>query len=91
MNSWKYWLQVASKYYGISSKELLKAGRSNLRAKSTFYWLLFKDGIDLYKTSVAIGKRRNTIAQFINTSVTKEPNRYRDKSAEEYLLSKSKN
>jgi len=88
--NWRYWLREVAKYYNITQKEVLLPSKVNSRAKSTFYWILFKEAIDLYTTSVQIGKDRTTIVKFIKNSGVKEFNKYRDKSAEDYLIHKSK-
>ena len=87
---WRYWLKQTAKYYKITQKEVYN-GDTSSRAKSTFYWLIFKAGIDLYKVSVSIGKGKSTIATYINNNVKRETDRFRDKSAEEYIINQSKN
>jgi hypothetical protein len=88
--SWRYWLREVAKYYKVTQKEVLLPSKINIRAKSTLYWILFKEGIDLYTASVQMGKNRTTIIKFIKNSGVKEFNKYRDKSAEDYLIYKSR-
>lgn len=87
MRDWKYWLRAVANYYKISQKDLL-SGKS--RAKSTFYWIIFREGLDLVQTSIALGKSKTTVVKYISSTAGKENNRYRDKSAEDYLLNKAK-
>ena len=84
-SNYKYWLKLTASYYSISQKSIINGrtnGKGNVwKAKQTFYNLLLKSNIDVYKTSKELGKNPKTIMKMLKTGSKK----YRDKVAEIYL------
>jgi hypothetical protein len=89
MKDWNYWLSKTAKFYG-TPRDTILSQRGKTREKSTFYWLVFKAGLDLEKTSISIGKDRTTIVKYISRNAKNENDKFRDKSAEDYIINKSK-
>jgi len=62
--SHRQWLDAVCYYYEVTEEQVLKASKHTLyagHAKNAFYWLCFKDKIDLYRLSEYLGKHRTTI------------------------------
>ena len=58
------WLEATAHYFDISPDEIINGkNRSHIvsRARKSFYYLCFRDGIDLYRLSQQLGKHRTTI------------------------------
>lgn len=61
-----YWEQIldASMYWKVSTDEILNTRIHKdhvVKARQTFYWLCFKQGLDIYRLSVNLGRHRSTI------------------------------
>lgn len=90
--NYRFWLKLTASYYHIPQK-LIKGGRDmggkndkNInvwKAKQTFYHLLLKNSIDIYKVSKQLGKATPNIMNMIKRGSKK----HRDREAEEYLFS----
>jgi len=65
VSRYKIWLRAVCKEYNLTQKELMdpKPGPYSIVncARHTFYWLCFRDRIDLYRLSEHLGKHRTTV------------------------------
>lgn len=58
--NYKKWLTATAQYYGVTEESILRRGGKN-PARKTFYYLCYKDGINLYRLSEALGKERTSV------------------------------
>lgn len=71
VTNYKKWLRLVSLHYDIPEEILISKGKKNRYvqiAKQTFYYLCFKDGIDLYHLSTRLGHHRTTALSNIKNS-----------------------
>lgn len=82
LSTYKFWLKKVSEYYGIPESKIIGRSQSDIvcTARRTFYYLCFKDHIDLYELSQALGKNRTTIMSTLSRA-----EHYRDKNAERII------
>ena len=81
MDNYKKWLTATAQYYGIPENKIIGKGKGNASissARSTFYYLCFRDGINLYRLSEMLGKDRSGVikscynTKYRNVEVEKE-------------------
>jgi hypothetical protein len=84
LDRYEYWLSRTSMYFGVEENEITKRGGSTkffiAEARQTFYWLCWRDKIDLYRLSEHLGKHRTTVVTTMNKSFKR-----RNKEAEENI------
>ena len=64
MNYYKKWLEASALYFGVKEEDILRKGsRTPLinKARKTFYYLCFRDGINLYQLGLDLGRHRTSI------------------------------
>lgn len=69
-SSYKIWLKEAAKHYEVNQAEITGGCRKPdvVIARQTFYWLCWRDGINLAKLSTHLGKDRTTVSAIMNQS-----------------------
>lgn len=72
----KIWLKAVCDYFDVTEDEIITSRKHGYvgEARSIFYWLCFKDKIDLYRLSETLGKERTSILSSVkkNPSLDKE-------------------
>lgn len=68
VSGYKTWLKEVAKYYEVSEIEITSSCRKPevVIARQTFYWLCWKDGINLPELSRRLGKDRSTVGATMN-------------------------
>ncbi len=64
VSRYKIWLREVSREFDVPQKTILSSKSYTayvVCARKTFYWLCFKDKIDLYRLSERLGKDRTTV------------------------------
>lgn len=81
MNDYKKWLEATAQYYGVTEEGILQRGKKNdllCRARKTFYYLCFKDGLDLYRLSEALGRPRTNVIKNMHYTNNRDVQAERD-------------
>lgn len=62
------WLQEVSEHYDIEKSVIISRCHkpNSVTARQTFYWLCWRDKINLYALSLHIGKSRTTVISTMN-------------------------
>lgn len=79
----KLWLRRTARFFEVPQGRIVKGSYKDIptcKARQTFYWLCFRDRIDLYQLSKALGKDRTSIICSLKRSQN------RDKWSEEEIL-----
>lgn len=64
----KLWLTEVANHYGVSEENIINGDKemNSIVARQTFYWLCWRDKINVARLSEHIGKHRTTIACTMN-------------------------
>lgn len=62
VNNYKFWLEEVCREYSVEKEAIIdkrSPSRYDSMARKVFYALCCRDGIDLYKLSITLGKHRS--------------------------------
>lgn len=70
LSRYKIWLKEAAKHYEVSESAIVSGSRipDVVIARQTFYWLCWRDSINLPSLSRHLGKDRSTVGATMNQS-----------------------
>ena len=82
---YKIWLEESAKYFKVKEDDIINGftKKEIIKARHTFYWLCWKDNINLPDLSRLLGKHRSTIAATMNNAY-----QHRDNNAENKIYEK---
>lgn len=85
-NIYGKWLNKTAEFYEVEPRDIISASRipQVCIARQTFYWLCSRDGINLSRLSVALGKNRTTVVSNMNKS-----SHLRDVTAEKIIYNEA--
>ncbi len=85
LEKYKVWLTECSKYFQVSEEHIINGftRKDVVGARHTFYWLCWRDNINLPNLSRLLGKHRSTIASTMNNSY-----QHRDRRVEDSIYEK---
>lgn len=73
IEKYKVWLRLVAKEFKVSQMTLISKERTSAKlvcsARQAFYWLCFRDNINIYKLSTELGKHRTTICRAMKRNV----------------------
>lgn len=71
LSKYKRWLEFTAKEYEIKEEEIISKWKRTdytREAQHSFYALCYKDKIDIYQLSIALGKHRSSVWQVLKQS-----------------------
>ena len=82
---YKIWLKESARYYEVSEKEIINGCKKPdvVVARQTFYWLCWRDNINLPNLSRELGKDRTSICATMNQTWKR-----RDRDTENHIYEK---
>lgn len=68
LSRYKIWLKQTAKHYKVTESEIVRGCRKPevITARQTFYWLCWRDRINLTRLSTRLGKDRTTVMATMN-------------------------
>lgn len=85
LERYKIWLQEVSVHYDVKKEDIITRVQKPevVVARQTFYWLCWKDKINLYQLAIHLGKDRTTVVATMN-----QGSHNREKDTEKFLYEK---